>query len=129
MSEIEKHQEVEDKNYQYRLHLEQLQEGQLEIRKERRELEALQEEFFDLQQKEQALYNDVIASSEPEERSFFEERGTDSLHLARKAQREFDEQLIQLQKEERALFEQEEEVRNKQQTFLKNNRKGNNDGA
>lgn len=129
MSEVEKQREIEDKNYHYRIKLEQLQDDQLEIRKERARIEFLQEEFFDLQQKEQALYNTVIANSEPDERAFYEVRGDESLHLAKKAQREFDEELTLLQKEERLLFEKEEKVRTEQQTFLKMNGKGKTDGT
>lgn len=119
MSESQEQQEFDQKNDQFRIRLEQLQEDQLASRKEQRYLEEQQEEYFQLQQQEQAIYNSVIENCEPEERSFFEERGADSLQLAKKAQREFDEQLLQLKKEERSLFDQEESLKAEQQAFWK----------
>lgn len=119
MSEIQKQQEFDRKNYQFKIRLEQLQEDQLAIIKEQRYIEEQQENFFQLQQQEQAAYNFVLENCEAEERAFFEERGDDSLHLAKKAQREFDEQLIQLKKDERILFDQEESLKAEQQAFWK----------
>ncbi|WP_139844035.1 hypothetical protein A5821_000260 [Enterococcus sp. 7F3_DIV0205] len=119
MSEIQKQQEIDQKNYQFRIRLEQFQEDQLAIRKEQHYIEEQQEEFFQLQQQEQAAYDFVLGNCDPEERSFFEERGDDSLHLAKKAQREFDEQLLQLKKDERSLFDQEEKLKAEQHAFWK----------
>ncbi|MGX7149035.1 hypothetical protein [Enterococcus ureasiticus] len=62
MSEIQKQQEVDQKNYQFRIRLEQLQEDQLAIRKEQRYIEEQQEEFFQLQQQEQAAYDFVLGT-------------------------------------------------------------------
>ncbi|WP_086313405.1 hypothetical protein A5821_000885 [Enterococcus sp. 7F3_DIV0205] len=119
MSEIQKQQEIEQKNYQFRIRLEQLQEDQLAIRKEQHYIEEQQEEFFQLQQQEQAAYDFVLGNCEAEERAFFEERGDEGLHLAKKAQREFDEQLLLLKKDERTLFDQEENLKAEQQAFWK----------
>lgn len=70
MSEIQKQQEFDQKNVQFRIRLEQLQEDQLAIRKEQRYIEEQQEEFFQLQQQEQAAYNFVLGNCEVEERAF-----------------------------------------------------------
>lgn len=110
MSEIQEQQEFDQKNDQYRIRLEQLQEDQLASRKEQRDLE---------EQQEQAAYNFVLGNCDPEERSFFAEREDESLHLAKKAQQEFDEQLLQLKKAERSLFDQEENLKAEQQVFWK----------
>ncbi|WP_429954424.1 hypothetical protein [Enterococcus sp. AZ192] len=60
-----------------------------------------------------------MSNCEPEERAFIEERGEDSLRLAKNAQLELDEELLQLKKEERLLLDQEEAILQEQQSFLK----------
>lgn len=48
MSDIQKQQELDQRSYQYRICIEQLQDDQLSIRKKRRYLEEQEEAFFDL---------------------------------------------------------------------------------
>lgn len=120
----EKQPTFEQKNHQIRMRLEQLQDDQLASKKEQRRVEEQQEAFFELQQQEQSVYNFVLSNCEPEERAFIEERGEDSLRLAKNAQREFDEELLQLKKEERQLSDQEETVLQEQRAFLETNKEG-----
>lgn len=113
MSEIE----YDQKNYQFRMRIEQLQEAQLNIKKEQRQVEEQQEAFFYLQQKEQQAYEFVLTSCEAEERAFYQDRGDESLYLAKKAQRELEQQQVELQKEYRLLLDQEEAVNAEQTSF------------
>lgn len=122
--EQEKQPTFEQKNHQFRIRLEQLQDAQIASKKEQRRIEEQQEAFFELQQQEQSVYNFVLSNCEPEERAFIEERGDDSLRLAKNAQREFDEELLQLKKEERQLFDQEETVLQEQRAFLETSKEG-----
>ncbi|MGM0219053.1 hypothetical protein [Enterococcus sp. AZ126] len=115
MNEIE----YDQKNYQYRMRIKQLQEDQLGIKKEQRQIEEQQEALFCLQQKEQKAYELVLNNWEAEERAFYQDRGEESLHLAKKAQRELEEQQVELQKEYRALLDQEESVNAEQTSFVK----------
>jgi hypothetical protein len=115
----------EQKNQQYRAKIEELQEKQVAVKKQRRQLEEQQEAYFELQQQEQAAYEFVLANCEPEERAYIEDRGSDSLFLAKKAQRDFDEERLQLEKEERSLFEQEERQHQTYRSFLRENKEGN----
>lgn len=119
MSDSQKQQQLEQKNYQFRIQLEQLQEDQLALKKEQRYIEEQQEAFFQLQQKEQAAYNFVLNNCEAEERPLLQERGDDSLYLAKKAQQAFEEQLLQLEKENHTLNDQEDQLNNEQRAFWK----------
>ncbi len=67
-------QAIDEANYRYRLYIEDLQEAQLSVKKQQQANEIWQERFFRLQQQEQTLYQESIASAEPEERAFFEMR-------------------------------------------------------
>lgn len=115
MSEIE----YDQKNYQFRMRIEQLQEAQLNIKKEQRQVEEQQKAFFYLQQKEQQAYEFVLTSCEAEECAFYQDRGDESLYLAKKAQRELEQQQVELQKEYRLLLDQEEAVNAEQTSFWK----------
>lgn len=126
MNETQMQQALEQKNYQFRGQLEQLQDDQLAIKKEQRYVEEQQEAFFQLQQKEQAAYNFVLNNCESGERSFLQERGDDSLYLAKKAQQEFEEQLLQLEKEKHSLNDQEDQLNNEQRAFWKAQEEGTN---
>jgi hypothetical protein len=109
----------EQKNQQYRAKIEELQEKQIAVKKQRRYVEEQQKAYFELQQREQSIYEFVLANCEPEERAYIEDRGSDSLFLAKKAQREFDEERLQLEKEERSLFEQEEHQHQAYRSFMR----------
>ncbi|MBO0422573.1 DUF3958 family protein [Enterococcus plantarum] len=111
--------DYDQKNYQFCMRIEELQEDQLNVKKEQRQVEEQQEAFFYLQQKEQQAYEFVLNSCETEERAFYQDRGDESLHLAKKAQRELEEQQIELQKEYRSLLAQEESVNAEQTSFWK----------
>lgn len=111
--------DYDQKNYQFRMRIEQLQQDQLGIKKELRQVEEQQEAFFYLQQKEQQAYEFVLNSCEAEERTFYQERGDESLYLAKKAQRELEEQQVELQKEYRSLLDQEESINAEQTSFWK----------
>ncbi|OTN89236.1 hypothetical protein A5819_001728 [Enterococcus sp. 7E2_DIV0204] len=113
-------QQVEDKNYQYRIRLEELQDEQVENKKERRFLESLQEQFYHAQQQENQLYQQSLNEVEPEERAFFEERLDEVTYLSRKALQEFEKEQEQLQQDYKKLLENENSVRSEQLTFLKN---------
>lgn len=115
MNEIE----YDQKNYQFRLCIEQLQEDQQSIKKEQRQIGEQQEAFFYLQQKEQRAYEFVLNNCEAEERAFYQDRGDESLYLAKKAQGDLEEQQVELQKEYRALLDQEESVNAEQTSFWK----------
>lgn len=111
--------EYDQKNYEFRMRIEQLQEDQLTNKKEQRQVEEQQEAFLYLQQKEQQAYEFVLNSCEAEERVFYQDRGDESLDLAKKAQRELEKQHVELQKEYRALLDQEESVSAEQTSFWK----------
>jgi hypothetical protein len=109
--------DYEQKNYQFRLRIEQLQEAQLNNKKTQRQIEEQQEAFFSLQQKEQQAYAFVLNSCEVDERAFYQGRGEESLHLAKKAQRELEEQQVELQEAYHILLEQEESISAEQASF------------
>ncbi|MFK4565502.1 hypothetical protein [Enterococcus sp. UD-01] len=109
----------EQKTQQYRTKIEELQEKQVALKKQRRYVEEQQEAYFELQQREQSVYGFVLTNCEPEERTYIEDRGSDSLFLAKKAQREFDEERLQLEKEERFLFEQKEYQHQVYRSFMR----------
>lgn len=111
--------DYDQKNYQFRMRIEQLQEDQLGIKKEQRQVEEQQEAFFYLQRKEQQAYEFVLNSCEAEERAFYQDRGDESLYLAKKSQRELEEQQVELEKEYRLLLDQEESVSEEQTSFWK----------
>lgn len=111
--------DYDQKNYQFRMRIEQLQENQLGIKKEQRQVEEQQEAFFYLQQKEQQAYEFVLNSCEVEERAFYQDRVDESLYLAKKSQRELEEQQVELEKEYRLLLDQEESVSAEQTSFWK----------
>ncbi|MDA9470052.1 DUF3958 family protein [Enterococcus sp. 5H] len=120
--ELTQQQLFEDKNYQFRNQLEELQDTQLDNKKELRKLENLQERFHLLQQQEQKVYQGSLNEVDPEERSFFEERHDEGLHLSRKVQQELEEDREQLEQERRILFEKEESVHAAHRAFLKTER-------
>lgn len=122
-------QKIEDQNYQYRLRLEELQDAQVENKKERRFLESLQEQFYHVQQQENTMYQQSLNEVEPEERAFFEERLTEGTQLSRKALQEFEEEQEQLQKDYEDLLENEDSTRSAQRTFLKNEGEENKSGS
>ncbi|MGG5341623.1 hypothetical protein [Enterococcus sp. AZ192] len=122
-------QKIEDQNYQYRLRLEELQDAQVENKKERRFLESLQEQFYHVQQQENTMYQQSLNEVEPEERAFFEERLTEGTQLSRKALQEFEEEQEQLQKDYEDLLENEDSTRSEQRTFLKNEGEENKSGS
>ena len=111
--------DYDQKDYQFRMRIEQLQEDQLSIKKEKCKVEEQQEAFFYLQQKEQRAYEFVLNSCEAEEQVFYQDRGDESLSLAKKAQRELEEQQVELEKEYRLLLDQEESVSAEQTSFWK----------
>lgn len=113
-------QQVEDKNYLYRIRLEELQDEQVENKKERRFLESLQEQFYHVQQQENQLYQKSLNEVEPEERAFFEERLDEVTYLSRKALQEFEKEQEQLQQDYKKLLENEHSVRSEQLTLLRN---------
>lgn len=122
-------QKIEDQNYQYRLRLEELQDAQVENKKERRFLESLQEQFYHVQQQENTMYQQSLNEVEPEERAFFEERLTEGAQLSRKALQEFEEEQEQLQKDYEDLLDNEDFTRSAQRTFLKNEGEENKSGS
>ncbi|PZL73023.1 hypothetical protein CI088_09115 [Enterococcus plantarum] len=92
----------------YQTKIRQVQDEQDRIRVEIRSVEQQQEEFFALQQEEQRLYSEVVETSPPEERQYFKSRGEDSFSLAKKAQRQLEEQEDELKNIRRQLIDKEE---------------------
>lgn len=127
--ELIQQQLFEDKNYQFRNQLEELQDAQLDSKKQLQNLENLQERFYLLQQQEQKVYQGSLNEVDPEERFFFEERHDEGLHLSRKIQQELEEDREQLEQERKSLFEKEESVRSAHRAFLKNEREATSSGA
>lgn len=127
--ELTQQQLFEDKNYQFRNQLEELQDTQLDNKKELRKLENLQERFHLLQQQEQKVYQGSLNEVDPEERSFFEEHHDEGLHLSRKVQQELEEDREQLEQERKSLFEKEESVRSAHRAFLKTEREATSSGT
>lgn len=127
--ELTQQQLFEDKNYQFRNQLEELQDAQLDNKKELRNLENLQERFYFLQQQEQKVYQRSLNEVDPEERSFFEERQDEGLHLTRKAQQELEDEREQLEQERKSLFEKEESINTAHRTFLKTEREATGNGT
>ena len=111
-------QAIDEANYRYRLYIEDLQEEQLSVKKQQQANEIWQERFFRLQQQEQTLYQESIASAEPEERAFFEMRTDENRHLSRNALRELEAEAEELAQERRGLLEKEEQIHQEQQAFL-----------
>ncbi|MDA9472021.1 DUF3958 family protein [Enterococcus sp. 5H] len=127
--ELTPQQLFEDKNHQFGNQLEELQDAQLDNKKALRNLENLQERFHLLQQQEQKVYQGSLNEVDPEERSFFEERHDEGLHLSRKIQQELEEDREQLEQERRNLFEKEESVNAAHKAFLKTEREATSSGA
>ncbi|MBO0467511.1 DUF3958 family protein [Enterococcus plantarum] len=92
----------------YQTKIRQVQDEQDSIRQEIRSVEQQQEEFFSLQQEEQRLYSEIVETSPPEERQYFKSRGEDSFSLAKKAQRQLEEQEDELKNIRRQLIDKEE---------------------
>ena len=111
-------QAIDEANYRYRLYIEDLQEAQLSVKKQQQANEIWQERFFRLQQQEQTLYQESIASAEPEERAFFEMRTDENRQLSRNALRELEAEAEELAQERRGLLEKEEQIHQEQQAFL-----------
>lgn len=112
-------QRFEDKNYQLRAQLDATLDAQLANKKEQYSLEEFQEQFFHLQQQEQALYQRSLYDADPEERVFFEERQDEGLLLSQKTFRELEEEQDSLEQEYRSLLKEEDSVREAQRMFLK----------
>lgn len=109
----------EDKNYQYRVRLEELQDVQIENKKRQQFLEELQERFYHVHQQEISLLQSSLQEVSPEERAFFEERIDENTHLTKKALQEFEEEQDLLVQDYKTLLEDEDFVRASQRTFLK----------
>jgi len=122
-------QQFEDKNYHYRVQLEELQEAQIDNKKERQLLEDLQERFYHLQQKETTLFQNSLQEVDPEERAFFEERLDENGHLNKKVMQEFEEEQELLAQDYKTLLEDEDAVRSRQRTFLQSEGKEPSNGA
>lgn len=69
-----------------------------------------QEEFFQLQKQEERVYTELIETSDPAERTFFKNRGENSLVLAKKAQEHLREQENSLKQHKKDLDKQEQEA-------------------
>jgi len=90
--------------------LKKLKQEQIDVEQEIKTLQRRQEDFFQLQKKEERAYTLLVDASMPEERQFFKDRGENSLYLARKAQAQLNEQEEQAKKQKKTLQEQEDEV-------------------
>lgn len=102
----------------YQATLRTIQSEQDAVMKELRTVDKQQQELFRLNQEEQRLYSDVSASCTPEERPFFQDRGTDSLQQHRKAQQWLEEKEATLKQEKKDLVNAEEEVIREQRSNL-----------
>lgn len=122
-------QQVKDKNYQYRVQLEELQEAQIDNKKDCQFLEDLQERFYHAHQEETTLFQHSLQEVDPEERAFFEERLDENSHLNKKAMQEFEEKQELLSQEYKTLLEDEDAVRSRQRTFLQSEGKEPSNGA
>ena len=80
-----------------------IQKEQTDIEQEIKTLQRRQEDFFQLQKKETSIYNWLVDTSATEERTFFEDKGENSLFLARKAQ-------AQLKKEEEHAIKRKKDL-------------------
>ena len=65
----------------YQTTLRGLQRKQDDLSKEIRELQIHQEDLFVTVQQEQRLYAEVVETSEPSDRPYFQDRGEDSLDI------------------------------------------------
>lgn len=92
------------------LQLKKIKQEQVDVEQEIKTLQRRQEDFFQLQKKEERVYTLLVDTSMPEERRFFKDRGENSLYLARKAQTQLNEQEEQAKKRKKTLQEQEDEV-------------------
>jgi len=122
-------QQFENKNYQYRVQLEELQEAQIDNKKERQFIESLQDQFYYVYQKETTLFQHSLQEVDPEERPFFEERLDENSHLNKKAMQEFEEEQELLSQDYKTLLEDEDVVRSRQRTFLQSEGKELSNGA
>lgn len=94
----------------YQTKIRQIKDEQDSIRQKIRYVEQQQEEFFSIQQDEQRLYSEIVETSPPEERQYFKSRGEDSFSLAKKAQRQLEEQEDELKNTRKQLIDKEEEL-------------------
>lgn len=117
--ELTPQQQFEDKNYQFRNQLEELQEAQRDNANDRRYLETLQEQFYKVQQQEQKMYQESLNEADPEERPFFEELQAEGMHLSRRALQELEEEQEFLEQDHKGLLEKEDSVRSAHRNFLK----------
>ncbi|MEI5994600.1 DUF3958 family protein [Candidatus Enterococcus mansonii] len=108
-------------NYQETLRT--IQTEQDLVKSELRSIEEQQEAIFYLNQEEQRLYSEIIATSPPEERTFFQDRELDSLEQGRKAQHILAEQEAALMKTKKQLLEAEEETYQKHRNALREKEK------
>lgn len=90
--------------------LKHLQKEQTGIEQEIKTIKRRQEDFFQLQKKEERIYTLLVNTSTAEERIFFKDRGENSLYLARKAQQQLKEDEEQSIKRRKDLQEQENEL-------------------
>lgn len=90
--------------------LKSLQQKQTAVTQEIKTLQRRQEDFFQLQKKEERIYTLLVETSDPEERTFFKDRGENSLYLARKAQQQLKEDEEHALKRKKDLQEQENEL-------------------
>lgn len=94
----------------YQNEIRQVQEKEDRIRQEIRSIEQHREDFFRIQQQEQRLYAEIVETSPPEERHYYRTRGEESFSLAKKAQRQLEEQTEDLKSTRKQLIHKEEEL-------------------
>ncbi|MEI5994058.1 DUF3958 family protein [Candidatus Enterococcus mansonii] len=94
----------------YKVQLSKIQDEQNSVKKELKSIEKQREDFFYLNQQEQRIYAELIATSDPEDRRFFQDKGEDSFFQSKRAQQQLEKNEEQLQRVKKELADSEEET-------------------
>ena len=94
------------------------------VAKELFTIEKQQEDLFYINQEEQRLYSEVVATSPPEDRTYFQDRGEDSRHQSNKAQQILEDKETELNRTKKQLLEAEEETYREQRKERMEQEKG-----
>lgn len=105
----------------YKAQLSKIQNEQDSVKQELKSIEKQREDFFYLNQQEQRIYAELIATSDPEDRRFFQDKGEDSFFQSKRAQQQLEENEEQLQRMKKELADSEEETYQLQRKALLKN--------
>ncbi|MBO0472429.1 DUF3958 family protein [Enterococcus ureasiticus] len=108
----------------YQATLRTIQTEQDLVARELRTISKQQEDLYYINQEEQRLYSEVVATSPPEDRTYFQDRGVDSRHQSNKAQQILEDKETELTRTKKQLLEAEEETYREQRKALMEEEKG-----